>query len=227
MPVDCRFQIYPWKDPNDPSYQEYNGIDGNGRLNYLLYLEMTGNNDGSIPEVGQEGRFLTEVGNWTDGRNPGAGKDPSSQFGTFILTHQKLLEEFLLPKFDKMNRSVKTDLSGLKAEVHTKGFYSYFKRDVRIEIGAGVATGFEPMDANYPFTRDQSLDNIMRFMPSSLVFPTRLPSNALTWYWQFKDEPMSQHNPDRYLGFMYNAEHWGQAASMCIPDCIESYSHLL
>lgn len=82
MPVDCRFQTYPWMDPNDPNYKEYNGNDGKGRLNYLLYLEMTGNSDGTTPEVKKEGRFLEHGGNWTDGTQP--GKDAGSKFGTYV-----------------------------------------------------------------------------------------------------------------------------------------------
>jgi hypothetical protein len=212
MPVDCRFQMYPWKDLNDPNYKEYNGIEGNGRFNYLLYLEMTGNKDGTVPEIVDKGRYLEEIGNWTDGRNP--GKDPSSKFGTFMLTEKKFLEEFLLPKFDKMNRMVKIDLSDLKAEVYTKGLYSYFPRDIQLAIGAGVHAGPDDGDAQYRFQKIPA--------PKDMSFPTQLPSDALKWYWTFIDDEMKAHNSDRYLNFGYKAEHWGEAKSVFeqyqVPD---------
>ena len=221
MPIDCRFQTYPWMDPNDSNYKEYNGIDGNGRLNYLLYLEMTGNNDGTKPEVKQEGRFLKGVGNWTDGRNPSPGPDRRSMFGTFMLTHQKFLTEFLLPKFDKMNRMVKMDLSDLKAEVYTKGLYSYFSRDVKIAIGAGVKEGYDAGDAAYRFLKASTIEQmITKLIPAGVWFDTPLPTNALVWYWYFIDEPMNKHSEDRYLNIGYNAEHWGRTASMLIEESL-------
>jgi hypothetical protein len=112
MPVDCRFQTYPWKDSSNPKYQEYNGTDGNCRLNYLLHLEMTANEDGTVPKIDQDRRFLKEVGNWTDGTKPGI--EPMCKFGSFVLTERKFLDGYLLPKFDKMNRMVKVDLSNLE-----------------------------------------------------------------------------------------------------------------
>lgn len=212
MPVDCRFQMYPWKDPNDPNYREYNGFDGNGRLNYLLYLEMTGNADNKVPEVKQEGRFLQEVGNWTDGTKPGV--DPRSQFGTFMLTSQKFIDEFLLPKFDKMNRMVKTDLENLKADCRTSGLYSYFDRNIDILIGAGAKSEFDPEDAKYRFGKDLNIGGLSLSNASNMFFPTQLPSNAITWFWSFKDNDMKVHNSDRYLNIGYKAEHWGEATSM-------------
>lgn len=203
-------------DPNQASYEEYNGIDGNGRLNYLLYLEMTGNDDGSVPEMKPEGRFLREVGNWTDGRRP--GEDPRSQFGTFMLTHQKFLDEYLLPKFDKMNRMVKIDLSNLKATVRTDGNHAYFDRDIDVVIGAGVTSGLDKDDAQYRFTKGTNFSQAMTGILSGQSFPTVLPPNALTWYWSFNDEPMDQHREDRYFGILYKAEHWGKASSMLKHD---------
>jgi hypothetical protein len=204
-------------DPNQANYKEYNGIDGNGRLNYLLYLEMTGNDDGSVPEVKQEGRFLKEVGNWTDGRIP--GQDPRSQFGTFMLTHQKFLDEYLIPKFDKMNRMVKIDLSNLKATVETKGFSAYIDRDIEVAIGAGVHSDVDEGDAKYRFSKGGSIElKVQGSVASGLDFPTTLPPNALKWYLYFIDEDMHQHDDDRFIHIGYKAERWGDASSMLIHD---------
>ncbi len=205
MPVDCRFQMYPWMDSSDPLYEEYNGIGGNGRLNYLLYLEMTGNEDGTVSKASKDGRYLKEMGNWTDGRSP--GQEPRSKFGTFMLTEKKFLEEYLLPKFDKMNRMVKIDLSDLKADVRTEGLYSYFPHDIKLAIGAGVHAGPDPIDAQYRFQKKPA-------PPEGMSFPTVLPSNAMTWYWTFIDDEMKVHKYDRYLNIGYKAEHWGEATSV-------------
>lgn len=152
--------MYPWIDPSDPHYKEYNGSDGNGRLNYLLYLEMTGNEDGTVSKASKDGRFLKEMGNWTDGRNP--GKDPRSKFGTFMLTEKKFLEEYLLPKFDKINRMVKIDLSDLKAEVYTEGFCSYFP---------GTSTW--PSEREYtPVPTQKTLSTVSRKSPLPRACPS-------------------------------------------------------
>lgn len=192
-------------DPNQAKYEEYNGIDGNGRLNYLLYLEMTGNDDGSVPKVEPEGRFLKEVGNWTDGRIP--GQDPRSQFGTFMLTHRKFLDEYLLPKFDKMNRMVKIDLTGLKATIRTVSKIAYWSRDVTVVIGAGVQPGTVKDDAEYRFMKGTSSSQAMTGTLSGESYPTLLPANALTWYWSFHDEPEDKHGEDRFFGILYKTEH--------------------
>ncbi|KAL9106678.1 MAG: hypothetical protein Q9227_008330 [Pyrenula ochraceoflavens] len=221
MPVDCRFQTYPWKEPGNSNYQEINSIDGNGRLNYLLYLEMTGNYDGTKTEVQQDGRFLKEVGNWTDGRTPGT--DPPGKFGTFMLTYQKFWNEFLLPKFDKMNRLVMVDLKSIKAGVYTKGLYSYFSRDLSIAIGEGVTSSYDAKDKDFRFGKEDSsgINNILKALPANLFFPSTMPTNALVWYWHFIDTPISDHNTDRYLDIGYKCEHWGNATCMfapCYPD---------
>jgi hypothetical protein len=210
--------MYPWTDPNDPNHVEVNSYNGRGQLNYLLYLEMTGNKDGTTPVVQQEGRFLKELGNWTDGRTPGT--DAPSKFGTFVLTKKKFLDEYLLPKFDKMNRMVKIDLSNLQADVHTDGFVARFARNIHIDIGAGFSTAPDPADANFRFVAGDNFksmpggDMIMKAM-----FPTTLSADALTWYWSFRDEPMRVHNTDRILNILYKCEHWGEADSKCY------YSH--
>lgn len=211
MPVDCRFQMYPWTDPNDPNHAEVNSYDGRGQLNYLLYLEMTGNKDGTAPVVEQEGRFLKEVGNWTDGRSPKT--DAPSKFGTFVLTKKKFLDEYLLPKFDKMNRMVKVDLSGLQADVHTDNLTVYFPRNVHIDIGAGFSIQPDPADANFRFVKGNMFGGAG--ILEQAVFPSPLSTKALTWYWGFQDEPMSVHNTDRIWNIFYKCEHWGRASSKC------------
>jgi hypothetical protein len=214
MPVDCRFQMYPWTDPNDPNHAEVNSYGGKGQLNYLLYLEMTGNKDGTTPVVQQEGRFLKEVGNWTDGRTPGT--DAPSKFGTFVLTKKKFLDEYLLPKFDKMNRMVKVDLKNLQADVYTDGLKVFFPRNVHIDIGAGFTTEPDPTDADFRFVAGNNFGGIARAdILLKAVFPTTLSADALTWYWSFEDEPMKVHNTDRVLNIFYKCEHWGEASSKC------------
>jgi hypothetical protein len=220
--------MYPWIDPDHPdTYKPFVGINGNGRLNYLLYLEMTGNQDGSISKVNTDlhERFLSpKLGNWTEGRSP--GKDPPTQFGTFLLTHRKFINEFLVPKFDKMNRMVKIDLSNLKAGVRTEGLTAYFSRDVDIAIGEGVKPGYDKGDDAYRFKTWDDFMNMVNakrdplqrmggFLTAlaTMKFPTVLPSNALRWYWCFTDDIMSEHNEERFLSIGYKAEHWGKAFS--------------
>jgi hypothetical protein len=214
--------MYPWTDPNDPTRKEVNSYDGNGQLNYLLYLEMTGNKDGVTPVSIPTVRFLEESGNWTDGRDP--EREPMSKFGNFMLTKKKFLDDYLLPKFDRLNCMVKIDLSDLKADVWTEAITSHFSRDIRIAIGEGLQKLKEsPQDQSYRFKPETDFNRQMGNLLFGAVFQTQLSPNALNWYWAFKDEPMRVHNDSRYKLIVYKCEHWGEADSQYSFDELRAF----
>ncbi|KAL5610296.1 hypothetical protein FOVSG1_004977 [Fusarium oxysporum f. sp. vasinfectum] len=66
---NVRYMTYPWTDPETKTGAPPD-LNGNGRLNYLLYLETVGQN--TPPPDSKRGAVLdTRMGNWTDGRKPG------------------------------------------------------------------------------------------------------------------------------------------------------------
>lgn len=49
MPISYDFQTYPWIDSQVSNSKLHNGAQDEGRLNYLLYLGMTGSDLGLLP----------------------------------------------------------------------------------------------------------------------------------------------------------------------------------
>ena len=94
----------PWFDPASRStYVPTSGLTGKSDLNYLLYLETTGNNH--FPHGGGADAFLPSGGgNWTDGTDPAT--DSPSKFGTMVISNKNFMDKFFLPKMRKLNRSV-------------------------------------------------------------------------------------------------------------------------
>lgn len=147
-----------------------------------------------------------------------------------MLTHQKFMNEYLLPKFDKINRMVTVNISDLKADVTTKGFWSGFSRGCSLKIGDDASPNSDEGDAKYRFTKTNPFGEPNSSFLESLVgvkgdptakvwsypFETTLSRNAVTWYTCFKEEPIKVHKTDKYLDFLYKAEHWGEAQSMSI-----------
>ncbi|KAL7765130.1 hypothetical protein ACKLNR_003046 [Fusarium oxysporum f. sp. zingiberi] len=97
---NVRYMTYPWTDPETKT-DAPPGLNGNGRLNYLLYLETVGQN--TPPSDSKRGAVLdTRMGNWTDTRKPGT--DSPSKFGTFILSSANFMESFVNKMLSSINR---------------------------------------------------------------------------------------------------------------------------
>ncbi|CCT71986.1 uncharacterized protein FFUJ_14020 [Fusarium fujikuroi IMI 58289] len=117
---NVRYMTYPWTDP-ETNTSAPPGLNGNGRLNYLLYLETVGQN--TPPPDSERGAVLdTRMGNWTDGRKPGT--DSPSKFGTFILSSANFMESFVNQKLPAINRimSMNIDQVTCWADYH---FFTY------------------------------------------------------------------------------------------------------
>ncbi|KAK1774876.1 hypothetical protein QBC45DRAFT_423868 [Copromyces sp. CBS 386.78] len=130
-----RYMSYPWTDPRNGKVAQQ-GLDGNGRLNYLLFLQTVGGNqppDQSSPEAILNPR----MGNWTEGRTP--GKDDPTTFGTFMLSSGNFIERFVLPKLSAINRMMTVHISNVWAFLDT-GFpwLAYnFAVGSTLEMGGG------------------------------------------------------------------------------------------
>ncbi|SCV36832.1 uncharacterized protein FFB14_06275 [Fusarium fujikuroi] len=117
---NVRYMTYPWTDP-ETNTSAPPGLNGNGRWNYLLYLETVGRN--TPPPDSERGAVLdTRMGNWTDGRKPGT--DSPSKFGTFILSSANFMESFVNQKLSAINRimSMNIDQVTCWADYH---FFTY------------------------------------------------------------------------------------------------------
>lgn len=131
-----RYMTYPWTDPqsNTPATPSYSG---NGRLNYLLYLETVGSN--TPPSESDASSVLSSrMGNWTEGRNPGV--DAPSRFGSFVLSSEFFMEKFLLPKLSCINRIMAIDIYEVSAWCDDKVFSQPFSVSARYGIGLGDAS---------------------------------------------------------------------------------------
>ncbi|RBR22925.1 uncharacterized protein FIESC28_04223 [Fusarium coffeatum] len=128
---NARYMTYPWTNP-DTNIGVPAGLDGDSRLNYLLYLETVGSH--TPPLDSQANAVLnTRMGNWTEGRKPGT--DSHSKFGTFVLSRANFMESFLLPKLSSINRIMSMDISEVRcwAEDH---FFTY-----KWSVGATFSVG--------------------------------------------------------------------------------------
>lgn len=127
---------YPWTDP-DSHTAATPGLDGDGRLNYLLYLETFRGNTPPL-ESSKDAVLGTRMGNWTDGRKPGI--DDQSKFGTFILSSANFMEKYLVPKLSSINRIMSMDISN----VSTWAEYNFFS--YKWSVGADFSIGLGNAD---------------------------------------------------------------------------------
>jgi len=212
MPVYYDFQTYPWIDPGASNSTARNGIQDQGRLNYLLYLGMTGPGPAGAPMINRDGRYLPVEGNWTNGRDPsGAGR--RCEYGSFVLSRKKFVDAFLLPKFDKINRMVNVKLRDLKADIEAHGVMFNYSRSITVATGEGV-TSLEPEIGDHPFRFKDPGHEDHPFPNVSMEHEFgKLPSNHLQWHWSFQNQSLKEHNSDRGWNFLYKVEHWGRAES--------------
>lgn len=102
---DVRYQTYPWTNPQTGK-QAKHSYDGEGSLNYLLYLETVGSNQ--APDRSADDAFLSlKMGNWTEGVDPKS--DSTSSFGTYVLSCKNFMEGYILPKLATVNRLMSVD----------------------------------------------------------------------------------------------------------------------
>lgn len=124
---------YPWTNPDTHNATE-SGLDGDGRLNYLLYLETVGKNTPPI-ESAKEAILDTRMGNWTDGRTPGI--DAPSKFGTFVLSSRNFIDQFLIEKLSPINRMLSMDISNVTTSLEYKVVYIIWGVKANFGIGQG------------------------------------------------------------------------------------------
>ncbi|KAH0372775.1 hypothetical protein KCU65_g920, partial [Aureobasidium melanogenum] len=111
---NARYMTYPWTDP-DSQNSPTPGLNGDAKLNYLVYLETVG--DHSPPkDSSPEAILSTRMGNWTDGRKPGI--DSPSSFGTFVLSSANFMETYFIPKLSAINRIMSMDIDHVKASAY-------------------------------------------------------------------------------------------------------------
>jgi hypothetical protein len=106
-PNKLQYQTYPWVNHSAMDYKTTSGLTGNSRLNYLLYLETTGQND--LPALDK--RFLKYHGNFTDGRLEAAWNPESCDFGSFHMTRRNFFDGYLLRKLRILNRLLEPSMS--------------------------------------------------------------------------------------------------------------------
>lgn len=179
-PTALRFQTYPWSDatgPVDP------GFEGTGRLNYLLYLEMTD----SKPLPGGDDEYLNVTGNWTDGTDP--SQEGIAEFASYVLARQRFLDEWFLPRLSKINRMMSASMTVTSHHWQVSGFdqmyYHWVYFIASFLIGDNVKGYDQPEDAdrNFSLSFHESIPStILDFQISSGHSLTPLDGRALCWY---------------------------------------------
>lgn len=102
-PSEIQYQTYPWIDPQSMGgFKPSSGLEGNQRLNYMLYCETT--NGRKLPPVDQ--RSLPRVGNWTDGRLAAEANSENTEFGSFHMSRENFFDGYLLRKLRFLNRAM-------------------------------------------------------------------------------------------------------------------------
>ena len=130
---NARYMTYPWTNPETKAAAEP-GLDGDGRLNYLLYLETVGTHTPPLASA-KESILGTRMGNWTDGRKPGI--HPAHEFGTYILSYKNFMEDFIIPKLQDFTHMLSLSIYDLKAWADWKFPYLYHRASIGLGMGVG------------------------------------------------------------------------------------------
>jgi hypothetical protein len=125
---------YPWINPDDPisipvgssGLSEHDlspsyGLEGDARLNYLLYCATTGQRE--LPD----NRILNWRGNFTDGRIKQNSSAESGDFGGFMMARQNFFEGYLLKKLQKLNKAFEPTIFNVsvKADGYLEPWYRW------------------------------------------------------------------------------------------------------
>ena len=137
---NVRYMTYPWTHP-ETRKSARPSLSGEGRLNYLLYLETVKDHDQPL-ESDQSAILSTKMGNWTEGRNPGT--DAPGKFGSFVLASKNFMDDFLVSKISCINRTMSVDIFNVTTWAEDSFFY------YRWSVGAsyGIGLGDETKDAS-------------------------------------------------------------------------------
>lgn len=189
---------YPWTDPNTKNGVPA-GLSGDGRLNYLLYLETIGDNK-PVAESDQSSVLSTRMGNWTEGRDPTV--DSPSKFGSFVLSSGLFMEKFLLPKLARINRVMSADISSVGARAWSEWLIIYYVVNASWSIGLGETTK-EATEFALSKNTNLTLDNVWQEDLKNHMRPlTESPGNGAT-IWAYKDVEYgstAKHAKDKSLG---------------------------
>ena len=137
-------------------------------------------------------------GNWTDGEDP--KRDPPSKFATFLLSHEKFLEQYIFPKLNRLNRCMTWEMTEPHAEMHAKGRSSNWSWYWTVTVGAGFER--DPTgqgDAPFAYTKGEPAG------PKDFKW-AGLPSNALVWSYTRPYVKKEKYADDR--GVLLHPEIW-------------------
>jgi hypothetical protein len=177
VPTDVRFQTYPHRDENSASITS---IDGNGRLNYILYLEMT---DNATPPTGDDEFLQPNNGNWTNGTDP--SRDGIEEFGSCIFSRQKFLESYFIPRLKKLNRMMSASYNNpsMSFDANLVRWWCSFTFPVVVGDHCSGYTVKDPADDEYALTysatQPQAVTDVVNLVPDGF---SELASGALCWY---------------------------------------------
>lgn len=161
QPVALRFQTYPWQDP-DHKETASNGLTGNARLNYLLYLETCADRDGKPkPLPGPSDATLQPTGNWTSGRLDGKGNSSSTDYGALVISGANFFGGYLIPLLRGVNKAMEPSVKELKLTMYSKfpGFYYNWWSSLRVgnnEDKPSADSNFDFRPTNVPYTYEFS-----------------------------------------------------------------------
>ncbi|KAM0167528.1 hypothetical protein ACHAQE_000422 [Botrytis cinerea] len=216
LPTGLRFQTIPWFDPSSRStYVPTSGLTGKSVLNYLLYLETTGDNP--FPQGGTADAFLTGgEGNWTDGTDPAT--DSPSKFGTMVISNKNFMDKFFLPKMRKLNRSAAVKFNTLTIWVHqTAGIFDYENRiTFGISVGDGV-TAYDVVDSGddtYAFASPKAISDGTTWGATEWAALPALPSGAVQWSFTRDFGEVHDHDTSGLSGIDTIGDVWG-SSSIC------------
>jgi hypothetical protein len=180
---NARYMTYPWTDPNT-KVAPTPSLDGDARLNYLLYLETVGSH---MPPLESEPSAIlnTHMGNWTDGRKPGT--DAASKFGTFILSSANFMETYLVPKFAAINRIMSMDINGVAAWAECNFPFMWYKWRVTATYGLDQGDPNEDK-STFRLTKDSiSVDETWHGDAQDFLRPLTQSPGEGSNVWTYKD----------------------------------------
>ncbi|KAF7502138.1 hypothetical protein GJ744_006985 [Endocarpon pusillum] len=179
---NTRYMTYPWTDPDNHNIAEP-GLDGNGRLNYLLYLETVGSHTPPLDSA-SDSILSTKMGNWTEGRNPGV--DDPSKFGSYVLSSTNFMDGYLIPKLSIINRTMSVDISNVTTWAEDN-FFSY-RWKVTADFGIGLGDSNQD-DLTFKLQRSTllSLEDYWQNEAKDFLRPLTVSPGSGAIIWAYKD----------------------------------------